>query len=118
MPIEYFAGRVSRLLTAHFGLTALRTDCLRKLAKPWFLATPDADGNWGDGRVDEDVNFWHGWAKAGFTLYQANKVRLGHMQWIISWPGKAFAPCHQLMGNYTTNGKHPTVVQDIAAITV
>lgn len=66
--------------TAHFGCTLIRTDALKDVPKPWFHSKPDAEGGWGDGRIDEDIWFWHQWKKAGKTLFVAPDVRIGHLE--------------------------------------
>lgn len=92
--------------TAHFGLTMIRLDSLRKLPRPWFVHVPDADGRWdGPGKIDDDINFWRKWEEAGFTLYQANLVRLGHMELVAKWPDRNLKPLYQGMNDYRANGK-------------
>ena len=73
-----------KVTTAHFGLTLIRTEALLKVAKPWFKAEPDADGEWGDDRLDDDIWFWHQWRLAGNSIYVAPSVRVGHMQTMVS----------------------------------
>lgn len=73
-------GQPILVTTAHFGLTLLRVDALRETPKPWFKSEPDADGEWGDGRIDDDIWFWAQWRKSGHTIYVAPDVRVGHLQ--------------------------------------
>lgn len=91
--------------TAHFGLTLIRASSLEGFPHPWFEAVPNADGRWGDGRVDEDVNFWVKWHEAGKTLSLAPTVKVGHLQMLISWPGAGGKPIHQYVNDYTTKGR-------------
>jgi hypothetical protein len=69
-----------KVTTAHFGLTLIRVDSLRKTPKPWFFAQPSDDGNWDDTRMDDDIWFWHQWRLAGNTLYVAPSVSIGHLE--------------------------------------
>ena len=77
-------GRPIKVETAHFGLTLLRTECLADVEKPWFNAVPNDAGEWGDGRIDDDIWFWRQWSKAGKTLYVAPDVRIGHLEMMVS----------------------------------
>jgi predicted SAM-dependent methyltransferase len=70
--------------TAHFGLTLIRTECLKDLPKPWFYTQPDDSGEYGDGRIDDDIWFWHQWRKAGRNIYMTPEVRIGHLQLMVS----------------------------------
>ncbi len=70
--------------TAHFGLTFLRLDKVKKLAKPWFWSQPDKDGNWKkEGCVDADIYFWRKWEAAGNNLHILTDVLLGHIEIVI-----------------------------------
>lgn len=91
--------------TAHFGLTLIRAEALRNLPKPWFHGQPAPDGTWGEGRVDDDIQFWRQWKRSGYKVWQANRVRIGHMQVMISWPDERFAARHQYHNEYVTSGK-------------
>lgn len=95
----------TRCASAHFGLTIFRAAKLEVLPRPWFVGQPGPDGRWGTGRLDEDMYFWEQWRKVGHTLYQANRVRLGHVQLVVTWPTKTFDPHHQYLNDYTTNGR-------------
>lgn len=81
--------------TAHFGLTLIRVEALRQLPHPWFLGVPNAQGEWGDGRTDDDTYFWRKWREAGRSLFIAPHVVLGHGQFMISWPGRNMEPVYQ-----------------------
>lgn len=70
--------------TAHFGLTLIRVDALTEIPKPWFYGRPDAAGEWGDNRLDDDIWFWHQWRLAGKNVYVSPRVRIGHMESMIS----------------------------------
>ena len=100
-----FHDDLMKIGTGHFGLTAIRVSSLLKLEKPWFLHHPDAEGGWGEGRVDEDIHFWKAFEKAGNALYQANRIPIGHLQLVATWPDANFQPIHQLLIDYRKDGK-------------
>ena len=83
---EDLDGELTQIRTAHFGCTLIRVEKLLQLPKPWFKSEPDANGEWGDGSIDDDIWFWHQWRKAGFTLFNANRVPVGHCDLAIRWP--------------------------------
>lgn len=93
--------------TAHFGLTLLRTSKLRELPKPWFMPTPDDEGRWGDGKVDEDIGFWEKWREAGNTLFLANRVAIGHMEVMARYPGKDLQAIYQPMTEFNQTKQPP-----------
>lgn len=83
---DWFKKPVQLVGTAHFGLTFLRTSALKKMPKPWFEATPNSDGEFTGGHVDEDVAFWHKWHDAGNTLGIATGISVGHCELMVTWP--------------------------------
>lgn len=102
---EMLSKPIMKIRTAHFGLTLIRTACLAKLEKPWFQSEPSPSGEWGEGRIDADVNFWLKWKKAGLDLHMANDVVIGHCQCLVTWPNKQYRPQHQYLGDYHKLGK-------------
>ncbi len=90
--------------TAHFGLTLLRVSALRKLKHPWFIDKPNKDGEWGEGRLDADINFWHKWRAAGNTLRIASNLSIGHLQLVATWPGRDMVPFHQYVSDFQKDG--------------
>ena len=74
--------------TAHFGLTLIRTEALRKLPRPWFHSVPSPEGTWrdGDGHIDEDIQFWRKWQAEGLSLHIAPRVAIGHAELMVRWP--------------------------------
>jgi hypothetical protein len=71
--------------TAHFGLTMVSCEKLRRLPKPWFQGLPDSQGSWeGDDRTDADIYFWRKWRDAGFTVCVDPDVSIGHLQLMVS----------------------------------
>lgn len=105
LPGEELARPVMEIRTAHFGCTLLRTAALARLPKPWFVAKPDPDGGWGPLRCDEDVAFWLKWREAGNTLYQANRVPVGHIAHRVIWPDRHLQPIYQVASEYFDAGK-------------
>jgi len=108
-PITEFDGDLVPIVTGHFGLTIFRVSAFEGLAKPWFLAHPNEAGEWGEGRIDEDIHFWHNFHKEGRKACLAPSVMLGHMQMMCTFPGparKAFKPVHYYM-NQLDRGQWP-----------
>ncbi len=103
--LSEFEKDFTQIASAHFGLTVFRTAKLKALPRPWFLAEPDPEGRWGEGRLDEDLAFWKRWKEAGFSLYQANRIRLGHLELMVTWPGKQFQPVYQHINQYHRDGR-------------
>lgn len=87
-------GRPIKVTTAHFGLTIIRTECLADLPKPWFKTEPDAKGEYGPDRLDDDIWFWHQWRRSGKTIYVAPDVRIGHLQLMVSAFDEHMQPRH------------------------
>lgn len=102
---EWFKQPVQPVKTAHFGLTFIRTEALKKTPKPWFLAQPNAEGRWGEGRIDEDLYFWHEFAKAGNKLGMATQISVGHAELMISWPSLDGGKVLQHTTDYWSNGQ-------------
>jgi hypothetical protein len=93
--------------TGHFGLTFLRASSLARLKKPWFLAVPNKKGEWGEGRLDDDIYFWKNWRECGLKLCLTPQVSIGHMQLMVTWPGKlerGSMPHHQYLNDCEVNG--------------
>ena len=93
--------------TAHFGLTCIRTSSLKRMPLPWFLGVPSPDGTWhkDDAHLDPDVYFWKHWADTGNTLFQANRVKVGHLELDITWPDRNMRPIRQKISEYRDLGK-------------
>lgn len=104
VPSFEFAGNLKRAATAHFGMTLLRTSAIAKLSKPWFRSTPAPDGTWGDGRRDADIAFWDAWEAAGNSMFIANRVPVGHLEMMISWPGQDLQKIHQDYNEWRKSG--------------
>ena len=95
---------LSRVKMAHFGLTLLRVESLKKVSRPWFWSKPNDDGTWGEGRTDDDIYFWQKWYDAGNTLYVANDVSIGHLQQVASWPRQDLTVAHQYLSDFQKDG--------------
>ena len=85
---DWFEKPVQRVETAHFGCTFIRTEALKKVPKPWFLAQASERGDFRGGHIDEDIAFWKSWAKAGNSLGIATGVSVGHAELMITWPSR------------------------------
>ena len=104
---DWFKKPVQKVETAHFGLTFLRTEALKKLPKPWFLAKANDAGEWTGGHTDEDIFFWREWAKAGNTLGVATHISVGHAELMVTWPSREVegGKVQQHTTEYWTNGQ-------------
>lgn len=112
---DEMAQPLIRVTTAHFGLTFLRCAAFAALRKPWFHSVPDQEGRWGKpaivdgqpvgGKQDEDIAFWTNWRESGKTLYQANRVVIGHMQLMVTWPDEELRPYYQFAYDYNRAGR-------------
>jgi hypothetical protein len=105
LTLEEITADAIEVATAHFGLTLVRADALRNLPKPWFHGSPASDGTWGEGRIDDDIQFWRQWKRTGFKVWQANRVRIGHIQVMVTWPDQRLAARHQYHSKYVTEGR-------------
>ena len=74
-------------VSGHFGCTVFRTSALKKLKKPWFKSIPGPDGSWNDGRIDDDIYFWHNFKECGLNAFVAPNVQIGHLQLLCTFPG-------------------------------
>lgn len=99
---------VVQVKSAHFGLTIIRAEALKKTRRPWLHHQPAPDGTWGDGRVDADVGFW---IKLGEVapVYVSPRVSIGHLQVMVSWVNRDFSIGHQHLDRYQRDGKPENV---------
>lgn len=108
LPMSWFAEPVQEVDSAHFGCTVISTAALRRTPKPWFLGVPNADGEWGEGRTDDDIFFWKQFRKAGNRVYVTPRVVLGHGEYVVSWPGKDLGkPVFQYSTDFCNTSKKP-----------
>jgi hypothetical protein len=114
VPIDAFGADITKVATAHFGLTLMRAEKFAALPKPWFADIPAADGSWNEGRTDADIAFWRAWEAAGNSLYIANRVPIGHLELTVLWPsapGADTAPVTQPVSEWRANGRPQEVWQ-------
>lgn len=90
--------------TGHFGCTLLKASAFPALARPWFHSQPDAEGRWGDGRIDADIFFWKRWRQAGKSIYLAPRVAIGHLEQVIAWPDQHMATLWQYPSELKSSG--------------
>ena len=108
VPCDTFAGDLTQVATAHFGLTLIRADKLAALPKPWFADVAAPDGSWNEGRTDADIAFWRKWEAAGNSLYIANRAPIGHLELTVLWPappGPGTRPLTQPVGEWREHGR-------------
>jgi len=85
---DWFSKHVQQVETAHFGCTFIRTEAIKKMAKPWFLAEANAEGTFTGGHIDEDIYFWKKFSGAGNRLGIATHISVGHAELMITWPSR------------------------------
>ena len=93
--------------SGHFGLTIFKASAFAKMKKPWFIGVPNPDGEWGEGRQDEDVYFWSNFKEAGLRLFLAHQIGIGHLQMMCTFPGRSednWRPTHEYMNDVHKNG--------------
>lgn len=98
-------GDTVQVDTAHFGLTLIRVEALKEVEKPWFMPKPNADNEWGDGRMDDDIWFWHQFKKAGKIVCVAPRVNVGHLQLMVSDFDENFQVRHTFVPDWIGNAK-------------
>jgi tRNA (mo5U34)-methyltransferase len=106
---QEFGPDLTQVATGHFGLTLLRTESLLKMPHPWFLGQPAPDGQWGPGRIDDDIYFWKQAEKIGLKVYSANRVVLGHLELVVTWPDDNLVAAYQPTSDFRDNGKPSNV---------
>lgn len=97
---EFLGFQPIKVDTAHFGLTAIRVECLKDLPKPWLIDVPDKDGGYGGDHRDADITFWDKWKAAGKSLYIAPDVRIGHLELLVSEYDDELKPRHFHAGDW------------------
>jgi hypothetical protein len=105
VPASLFeANETIEVATAHFGLTLLRAAAFEDLPHPWFHGQPASDGTWGEGRVDDDIAFWHHWRQHGNTLHLACHVPIGHLELCVMYPGQGLKRRFTTINDYNRLG--------------
>lgn len=100
-----FTQEITPIRTGHFGLTVFDKSVFNRLPKPWFWGQPNKDGEWDDGKIDDDIYFWEQCAKANVKVGLANQVRIGHLELGITWPDAYFKPVRQSITDYRASGQ-------------
>lgn len=90
--------------TGHFGLTLIRLSHLKGIPRPLFKAVPDMEGKWGPYKTDEDIYFWQQLKKYGRRICLCPRVRIGHLQLMVTWPDGDGAQ-HQYFNKFRDNGR-------------
>ena len=96
---------LTRVDNSVYALTIIKVAAIQKMAKPWFLDTPNAEGEWEYGKTDADSYFWHKFKEAGSSLYMANRVRIGHLHEDVLWLDDDFNLIKQDLTDYYSNGR-------------
>lgn len=104
-PATHFHREAIDIGHGHFGLTLIRTEMLSKMSLPWFHGQPNGSGDWEEGRIDDDIFFWKKARAEGLRIAACPKVRIGHLQLVISWPDDALRTKHQYVGAYHDEGR-------------
>ena len=106
---DWFSKAVQPAGTAHFGCTFIRTEAIKKMRKPWFIAKANADGGFSGGHTDEDIHFWREFVRSGNRLGIATNVAIGHAELMITWPSRSDpAGCvQQHTTQYWNDGQKP-----------
>jgi len=90
-------GKPILATTAHFGLTLIRVDALKDVAKPWFYSQPEEGGTWGEDRLDDDIWFWHQWRLAEKNIYVDPLVSIGHLEEMVAGFDEQLNPQHRYL---------------------
>ncbi len=98
---------IFRASHAHFGLTLIRAEKLRSLPRPWMFTTPDAEGKYGPGHTDPDIQFWRNWEKAGNTLFLAPRITIGHIELMVRWPDENMQHTYQAAKDWDQTRQPP-----------
>lgn len=88
----------------HFGLTLIRLEALERLSRPLLQAIPDSKGGWDGEHVDADIAFWNQARERGLKIYLATKIRIGHLQQVVTWPTSDFGIEHQFVEEFRREG--------------
>jgi hypothetical protein len=108
VPASWFGNPVCEVDTAHFGCTVISTAALKRMPHPWFVGVPNDAGEWGDGRLDDDIYFWKKWRECGNRVYVSPRVVLGHGEYMVTWPGANLnKPVYQHSTQFCTTQQRP-----------
>lgn len=99
-----FDASLTKVHSAHFGLTLLRVEALKKIPHPWFVPKPGVGERWAADWRDDDIVFWDRWTEAGNSLYLANRCVIGHGDFMWAWPDQHFGVIYQTVQDYNEAG--------------
>jgi len=106
VPLTELQGvETAPIATGHFGLTAIRVKDLLEIPHPWFWDQPNTNRQWGPGRMDADIWFWHQFEQAGKQVLLAPRVTVGHLELMVAWPGADLQKIYQVPGDFHEQGK-------------
>lgn len=91
----------------HFGLTIFKASTFKTFPKPWMASKPNENGEWKDGRIDADIDFWRNFKKAGKQLHLAPRIVIGHIETMVAWPDENLEAIYSKIGDYNRHGKPP-----------
>ena len=107
--VDEFEGDLTRIETGHFGMTLIKLAALKDMPKPWLWSQPNKEGDWTDDgddcKTDADIYFWKKFRLCGKRIYQANHIKIGHIQVVSSWPTNDWQIKHQYLSDWTEKGK-------------
>lgn len=103
--IEEFEADLTEIDTGHFGLTLIKLAALKDIPKPWLWSQPGPEGDWGKDKIDADIYFWNKFKMAGRRIFQANHIKIGHLQVTAAWCTNDFQIIHQYISDWQDNGK-------------
>jgi predicted SAM-dependent methyltransferase len=103
--LDEFEPDLTPIETGHFGMTLIKLRALQDIPKPWLWSQPGPSGDWDDDKIDADIYFWKKWREYGKTIYQANHIKLGHLQVVSTWPTNDWQIKHQYLNDWAENGK-------------
>lgn len=89
----------------HFGLTLFRRSVFERLPKPWLNDSPNEKGEWNENRIDADIAFWKQCEAHGINVQMSLDVLIGHMEWVVTWPGQHLQPHYQPLNDWRAKGK-------------
>ncbi len=72
------------VLSAHFGLTVIRSSSLKKIPLPWFQSFPNNKGQWREGMLPADMYFWKKILEHGLKPFILPAVSIGHTEVLVS----------------------------------
>ena len=109
--LREFSENLTRINTGHFGLTLFRSSSLKDLPQPWFMPILNKNKRWGDNRVDADMAFWKHWKENNRKVFLANRVVVGHLEEVVTWPDNQFNPIRQNINDWDECGMPPNTMR-------